>query len=380
MKLKQINLIIATFLLVFSAAASFVTLGAGGGTVAAYTCQGTPDDYYQTAPGTSGARVNMGSGQQKYIKDNNTFRFDPKTGRCMVDIPSTDGMYKSEYADGSARPCNGTDVQAKINGHYQCLPVKTYSTNDKPVHDDGTPIQKSEIFCGGNQDNYDEESFSCKESGSCNVGGVCDYNQVGLKPDPTTTKASCTSRKANWIPDGSDPNKGTCEETATSCKAQNQTFNAESKTCDEPNECDVKYPDAGQKAQRDACKQALDNPDTDCGKFSDPAVRAACQAGQEASYQNCGEAQTVLIKCDSKARGASVIGTVLKFAIQALTVLVGIGAVGGIAWEAIQYARAQDNESIVANARGRIRDIVIGLVVYGFMIAIIQWLVPGGVF
>jgi hypothetical protein len=69
----------------------------------------------------------------------------------------------------------------------------------------------------------------------------------------------------------------------------------------------------------------------------------------------------------------------LRFGVNALTVLVGVGAVAGIAWEALQYARAQDDASMVSNARNRIRDIVIGLVVYIFMIAIINWVVPGGI-
>ena len=103
--------------------------------------------------------------------------------------------------------------------------------------------------------------------------------------------------------------------------------------------------------------------------------------------EKCGEAETVLISCDQKDcgvgngvfEGVPVIGCVLKYGIQILTVLVGIAAVGGIALESLQYARAQDDQSVVSNARKRIRDIVIGLLVYGFMIAFINWLIPGSV-
>ncbi len=107
---------------------------------------------------------------------------------------------------------------------------------------------------------------------------------------------------------------------------------------------------------------------------------------------SCGQAKTNLVDCNSGVcsnvsggnggevtGGVPVFECVLKFGISALTVLVGVGAVAGIAWESLQYARAQDDQGTVANARNRIRDIVIGLIVYVFMVAIINWLLPGGV-
>lgn len=99
------------------------------------------------------------------------------------------------------------------------------------------------------------------------------------------------------------------------------------------------------------------------------------------SPNQCGQAMTNLISCskDPKDRGVPVLASVLKIAIEVLTALIGIASVFGIAWEALNYAKAQDDSSEVSKAKNRIQDIIIGLVVYALMIVIINWLVPGGV-
>jgi hypothetical protein len=62
-----------------------------------------------------------------------------------------------------------------------------------------------------------------------------------------------------------------------------------------------------------------------------------------------------------------------------MTVIIGIVAVGGIAYAAILYASARDNQNQVNEAMTIIRNIVIGILLYGFTIVIINWLIPGGV-
>lgn len=107
-------------------------------------------------------------------------------------------------------------------------------------------------------------------------------------------------------------------------------------------------------------------------------------------FETCGTASVNLLSCSDAADGAcpgsgrgqpfegvQVLGCVLKIGLQALTVLVGIGAVGGIAYSSFRYASASDNAGAVTEAKGRIRDIVIGLIVYVFLLAVVQWLVPG---
>ena len=92
----------------------------------------------------------------------------------------------------------------------------------------------------------------------------------------------------------------------------------------------------------------------------------------------CGGTQTQLIGCDSEA-GVGAIGDLIRLAVTIMTVLIGIVATGGIAYAAILYASAKDNQSQVSEALTMLRNIVIGLLLYGFTIAIINWLIPGGV-
>lgn len=92
----------------------------------------------------------------------------------------------------------------------------------------------------------------------------------------------------------------------------------------------------------------------------------------------CGAARTNLISCDGT--GAVALNNVLKIVISVLTVLVGIAAVGGLAWASILYAKATDNQASVSEARTLIQNIVIGLLVYVFLLAIVNFLIPGGIF
>ena len=92
----------------------------------------------------------------------------------------------------------------------------------------------------------------------------------------------------------------------------------------------------------------------------------------------CGGTKTQLIACDAKT-GVGTINELIRITISVLTVLIGIAATGGIAYGALLYASAHDDQGRVTSAITIIRNVVIGLVLYGFMIAIINWLIPGGV-
>ena len=96
------------------------------------------------------------------------------------------------------------------------------------------------------------------------------------------------------------------------------------------------------------------------------------------TYANCGSTKTEYINCDSKT-GVGTINDLIRIVVIVVTVLIGVVAVGGLAYAAILYASAHDNQNQVSEARTIIRNIVIGLLLYGFTIAIINWLVPGSV-
>jgi len=66
-------------------------------------------------------------------------------------------------------------------------------------------------------------------------------------------------------------------------------------------------------------------------------------------------------------------------AIKALTALVGIVAVLGIIISGIQYSASADDPGTVTKAKERIFEIIIGLVGYAFLVAFLNYLVPGGI-
>lgn len=99
---------------------------------------------------------------------------------------------------------------------------------------------------------------------------------------------------------------------------------------------------------------------------------------QNSGPSKCGNTKTQLIACEGKT-GIETIGNLIKITITVLTVLIGITATGGLAYAGLLYASAQDDQSKVTNAINIVRNVVIGIVLYGFTVAIINWLVPGGV-
>lgn len=85
----------------------------------------------------------------------------------------------------------------------------------------------------------------------------------------------------------------------------------------------------------------------------------------------------------SKAEDGSTNGGVfqlLKWVLMILTTLVGIGAVGGLIWAGIMYGTAGGDTNKVKQSKTIITDTIIGIIAYGLMIVVINWLVPGGVF
>jgi hypothetical protein len=67
-------------------------------------------------------------------------------------------------------------------------------------------------------------------------------------------------------------------------------------------------------------------------------------------------------------------------AINALSGAVGVVIIIMVAWGGVQYASARDNPQQAAAAKDHIRNALIALVIYIFMVAFLNWVVPGGVF
>jgi hypothetical protein len=71
---------------------------------------------------------------------------------------------------------------------------------------------------------------------------------------------------------------------------------------------------------------------------------------------------------------------VLLLAINILTAGIGIAAVGGIIYGALLYTTSNGNPEQTKKGMEIIKNVVIGLIAYFLMFAILNFIIPGGVF
>ena len=97
----------------------------------------------------------------------------------------------------------------------------------------------------------------------------------------------------------------------------------------------------------------------------------------------CGGVDTSIISCPQTGEGTienTGLWGVLIVAINILTGLVAVAALGGIVWGSILYTSAGGNAEQTKKAMGIITNVVIGIIAYGLMFVGLNFLVPGGVF
>lgn len=101
----------------------------------------------------------------------------------------------------------------------------------------------------------------------------------------------------------------------------------------------------------------------------------------------CGKGDdAVKVKFDFKCQGSDYEGPVgaigdMAFAfIRFLSIGVGVAVVISIIVAGIQYSASEGNPETTQRAKQRIQNAIIGLILYIFIFAIIQFLVPGGLF
>jgi len=78
-------------------------------------------------------------------------------------------------------------------------------------------------------------------------------------------------------------------------------------------------------------------------------------------------------------KDCGIVGYVITFT-NLLSAMVGIIIVIMISVGGVQYTMARDDPQAVAAAKTRIQNAILALVFYLFAFALLQWLVPGGVF
>ena len=123
---------------------------------------------------------------------------------------------------------------------------------------------------------------------------------------------------------------------------------------------------------------AVDDPGTGPGNYEVPGSGATFDTG------TCGEAKTAIISCtatnDNGNAKDNAIWKVLVIALNIMMAGVGILAVAGIVYGSVLYASAADNASQVQKAKGIILNVILGLVAFGLMYTLLNFLIPGGVF
>jgi hypothetical protein len=98
---------------------------------------------------------------------------------------------------------------------------------------------------------------------------------------------------------------------------------------------------------------------------------------------SCGGADTSFITCTEGATNSTRnngVWALLIMALNILTAAVGVAAVGGIAYGAALYASAADAPDRAKKGMEFIKNVVIGLIAYGLMFVILNFLIPGGIF
>ena len=92
----------------------------------------------------------------------------------------------------------------------------------------------------------------------------------------------------------------------------------------------------------------------------------------------CAGVKTDYFACSGN--GSEAISGLLTQIILIVSVGVGIVAIGGVVYAGTLYASAQDNQDQVRKSVNIIKGVGIGIILYVLMVAIINFLVPGGVF
>ncbi len=94
--------------------------------------------------------------------------------------------------------------------------------------------------------------------------------------------------------------------------------------------------------------------------------------------KKCGGADTSIIECGGSSEDAII--NLIKMVIQIMTAGIGVLAVGATIAGGILYASAGGSPENIKKAASIWTNTVIGLILFAFLVAITNFLIPGGVF
>lgn len=112
--------------------------------------------------------------------------------------------------------------------------------------------------------------------------------------------------------------------------------------------------------------------------FITTVVITGVMVTQSALAASCAGADTSVISCDGE--GGTALINIVKQVIQILTAGVGVAAVGAVIFGAVLYTTSEGSPDKIKKAREIWTNTVIGLLMFAFMVAITNFIIPGGVF
>lgn len=92
----------------------------------------------------------------------------------------------------------------------------------------------------------------------------------------------------------------------------------------------------------------------------------------------CGDAETSIISCSGT--GQEAIIDILKLVIQIMTAGVGVLAIGAVAFGGVVYASSSGEPGKMKKAYEIWTNTAIGVLLFVFLVAITNFMIPGGVF
>lgn len=112
-----------------------------------------------------------------------------------------------------------------------------------------------------------------------------------------------------------------------------------------------------------------------------PATTDSSQSSTTSTQQNqCAGVNTSIINCNAtEANPGDAIMELLKWVVNILSAGVVIVAIGVMVYAGFLYTTSAGSPEQTKKALNLIRDAVIGLIAFGAMYILLNWLVPGGV-
>jgi hypothetical protein len=375
-------------------------------TTMAYTCSGTTSGgapyVYKLHQGDSTEGGNQAGGEcyEPY--------YERKNQEAQTSVVNGQTVHTCPDSSWTLQGTNCTKLQrnpSKDKG------PQSYSTSHI-TNNDGSPV--TNVRCGDNTtpEKTSDGGFTCTPCRTINAKDTvttCDSarSAIPTQADSTLTKADQqkvdqqneTTAKSNYLNEckASGKSDADCQSELDAniqgCQREinNNTYKNMSDCLNRRTVYDYGQCKDGSKVNISTGK---------CADGSDPSLPTPLQTGTQqqsvdvkaqdtSDVSSCGThgtkntaTKTVLITSSNvtgacSGNGITLLGGLLKFVMTTLSIGVGIVAVGGIAYGSILYASARANAGQVQKGIGVIRNVVIGVLLYIFMVAILNYLVPG---